>query len=129
MPNPRFVNIIPLGKITVATMGTTVLLSVNSGPLAGQSGPITNYNNPPIPGQALRQVLLSADAGNTKNVYVLPRGYTASANPGLIIAAIAPGQTIPLPHGFLGGESILPENFCVDTDTNGNILYGCGFPG
>lgn len=129
MANPRFPNLVPLGKITVTTAGTPVLLSINSGPLAGQIGDPKNYNNPPVPGQALRQVLLSADADNTKNVYVLPRGYTASANPALIIAAIAPGQTIALPHGFLAGESLLPENFVVDADTDGGILYGVGFSG
>jgi hypothetical protein len=128
MPNPRFTNIVPLGKITLVTPGTTVLLSVNSGPLAGQAGPITDYNNPPLSGQALRQIRLSADKANTGQMYILPRGYTAAANPGLIIAAIQPGESISLPQGFLGGESMQPENFVVDGDDAGSI-YGCGFPG
>jgi hypothetical protein len=130
MANPRFPNMVPLGKITV-TAGTPVPLSTNSGPLAGQAGPITDYNNPPLPGQALRQILLTADAGNATGtmIYILPRGYTASANPGLILAAIAPGQSVPLPHGFLAGESFLPENFVVDCSTGTASVYGVGFPG
>lgn len=134
MPNPRFPNLVPLGKITVTTAGTPVSLAVNSGPLAGQVGNPKDYTNPPVPGQALRQVILttgpaSGTGANVGNMYLLPRGYTASANPGLILVALAPGQQVALPHGFLSGESLLPENFVVDADTDGGVLYGVGFPG
>jgi hypothetical protein len=55
----------------------------------------------------------------------LPRGSTASANPGNIIAAIMPLQQITIPNGqpFEGG--ILPENFCVDGGAAVTV-YGCG---
>lgn len=126
MANPRYSNIIPLGKITVTTAGTPVALSINCGPLGGQIG--TSYQSPPLPGIALRQMVLTALAANTLMVYLLPRGYTKN-DTGLIIAALNPGQTLSLPQGFLAGESFLPENFVVDADTSGSIIFGCGFPG
>lgn len=123
MSNPRFPNICPLGKLST-TAGTPLLLSTNCGALGGQVG--GTFQSPPTQGTALRQVLLTAPAANTLLVYILPRGYTASANPGLIIAVINPGQTIALPPS--GSQfGMLPENFVADSDTSGNILYGCGF--
>ena len=120
-------NVVPLGKLTVATAGTTIPLSTNCGPLAGQvSG---TQQSPNRPGQALRQIQIQADAGNTKNIYVLPRGKTLASNANEIIAALAPGQTVPIPHGISVGSGYLPENFVLDTDTNGNIAYGYGITG
>jgi hypothetical protein len=128
MPNPRFPNICPLGKIVVVTPGTPVSMAINCGPLGGGVG--GTQQNPPTQGTALRQVILQADASNTaaKNLYILPRGYTAAANPGLIIAVLVPGQTIVLPPS--GSQfGMLPENFVVDADpaTTTAIIYGCGF--
>lgn len=114
--------LVPLGKLTVATTGTTVPLSTNCGPLGGNIG----SNPPPVPGQALRQIVLQAPAsGNTGNVYLLPRGKTAS-NTASIIAVIEPGQTVPVPWGLLVSNGLLPENFVLDADTNGNFVYGYG---
>lgn len=128
MPNPRFPNILPLGKITVTTPGTPVSLAVNCGDLQGQTG--GTQSSPPVPGSPLREMVLTADSNNTtgKNIYILPRGYTASANPGLIIAALAPGQSLALPNGQ-SQLGMLPENFVVDADSGATTanLYGCGF--
>jgi hypothetical protein len=67
-----------------------------------------------------------ATGANTGNIYILPRGYTAAANPALIILALAPGQIAALPPS--GSQlGMLPENFVVDSDTGPNVLYGCGF--
>ena len=127
----QYPTLTPFGKMTVATAGTTVLLSVNCGSQQGQTtvpGGQPPYV-PPLSGKAFRQMVIQADAGNTKNIYVLPSGKTLSANPALIIAAIAPGATVPIPNGISQSSGYLPENFCLDTDTNGNIAYGFGVAG
>lgn len=126
MANPFYANLVPLGKITVTTAGTPVLLSTNCGPQAGQ---VTTGPTPPLSGQPFRGIVLTAPAsGNTGNVYLLPRGKTAS-NTESIIAAIEPGTTVPIPYGTLWGSGILPENFVLDADTNGNFVYGYGVRG
>ena len=124
MANPRFPNVCPLGKLTVTAAGTTLSLSANCGPLGSQIG--GTQSNPPTPGTALREINLTADKANTGQVFLLPRGYTASANPGLILAVILPGQTVALPHGQ-SQFGLLPENFVLDTDTASQSVYGCGF--
>jgi len=117
--------IVPLGKITVATDGTPIALSVNCGPLAGQLG--APGSNAGLPGTPLVQIILTAPATNTLGIYILPRGKTKT-NTDSIIAFINPGNSISLPSGLVG-SAILPENFVVDSDTSGNIVYGCGFIG
>lgn len=124
MPNPRFPNICPLGKLTVTTAGTTVPLSTNCGALGGQVG--GTEQSPPLSGTSLRQITLAADKANTGQVFVLPRGNTAAGNPALIIAVIGPGQQVTLPPS--GSQfGMLPENFVLDTDTASQSVYGCGF--
>ena len=120
-------NVVPLGKLTISTAGDAIPLSTNCGALQGSVSGTTA--SPNIPGQALRQIILSADAENKKNVYLLPRGSTLASNPENIIAAIAPGKTIALPFGVSTGAGYLPENFVLDTDTDDNIAYGCGLVG
>jgi hypothetical protein len=62
---------------------------------------------------------LQADIANTGNLYLLPRGNTAAGNPGVIIAKIAPGASLPLPTGVMIGAGFVPENFCLDSDASG----------
>jgi len=121
-PNPALV---PLGKLTITAAGTTVLLSANCGPLGGQ--PITNWQNPPAPGQAFRFVEIQADPSNSGNLYLLPRGKTVTANPGSIIALIGPGGSLPFPNGIMAGVGITPENFCLDTDAGSGTQYAYGY--
>lgn len=118
----RYNTLVPLGAMTVSATGTTTLLSVNCGPLAGQV--ISPSNPTPPSGTPLRQIVLTN--GSVGNAYLLPRGMTAAANPGSIIAYINKGATVVIPYGqpFEGG--ILPENFCLDADTASTIIYGCG---
>ena len=121
----RWATLVPLGKIS-GTGGTPVSLAVNCGPLAGQiSG--ANYLSPPVPGTPLRQIILTADGGNTGQVYLLPRGSSLGSNPGNVLACIPKGETVAIPWGqpFEGG--ILPENFVLDSDgTDAFVVYGCG---
>jgi hypothetical protein len=57
----------------------------------------------------------------------MPRGSTFSANPDQVIAIIAPNNTpVPIPYGPMPGNGLLPENFCLDTDTAGNAVFGYG---
>ena len=124
MANPRFPAVCPLGKLTVTAAGTTVPLSTNCGPLAGGVG--GTVNSPATAGTSLRQVVLYPDKANTGQVFVLPKGYRASANPALIIAVVAPGIPVTLPPS--GSQlGMLPENFVLDTDTASQVVYGCGF--
>lgn len=114
----KYVTLVPLGKIS-GTGGTPVPLSVNCGQLQGTIAG--------VPGQALRQIILTADGGNTGQVYLLPRGSSLGSNPGNVLAMIPKGGTISIPYGqpFEGG--ILPENFVLDSDsTDAFIAYGCG---
>lgn len=124
----RYTTLVPLGAITVTATGTTTLLSVNCGPLAGQVGNPQSYTNPPVPGTPLRQIILTNSSATATDIaFLLPRGMTAVANPGSILAAIIPGQTIAIPYGqpFEGG--ILPENFCLDIAAGTNVVvYGSG---
>ena len=125
---PQFPNIVPLGKMTITTAGITVALSVNCGQQQGQV-PTYGTTSPPVSGKAMRQIVIMADKANTLNIYVLPKGKTLSSNPGLIIAAIPPGTSQPIPFGVSDSSGYLPENFVLDTDTNGNIAYGFGVIG
>jgi hypothetical protein len=99
-----------------------VLLSANCGPLQGTSGPITNYNNPPLPGQPLRQIILTATVAPA---VLLPRGMTLAANPGSVIAYLPAGIPVSIPQGQPFENGILPENFCLDS-TDTCVVYGCG---
>lgn len=121
----RWPTLVPLGNLVVSAAGSTVLLSSNCGPLAGQiSGP--NYLNPPVPGTPLRQIILTNTAAAGGAVaYLLPRGNTAAANPGNILMAIIPQQTVAIPNGMPFENGILPENLCVDGSAAVTV-YGCG---
>lgn len=122
----RWTTLVPLGKIS-GTGGTPVALSTNCGALGGQVGSPQSYSNPPVPGTPLRQIILTADSGNTGQVYLLPRGNTLAANPANVLACIPKGATVAIPYGqpFEGG--ILPENFVLDSDaTDAFVVYGCG---
>lgn len=125
----RYPNITPLGKITITTAGTTILLSVNCGPLSGAVG--GTQTSPPFPGSALRQIRLTNTAAAAgSNVYLLPRGSTASSNPANIIAIILPQQTISIPEGVMAASGFVPENYCLDIDGAGPaIVYGYGVTG
>ena len=118
----RYATLVPLGNLVVSGAGSTVLLSVNCGPLAGQLG--APGSNAGVPGTPLRQIILT-NSSTTATAYLLPRGSVASSAPGSIIAAIMPGATIAIPYGqpFEGG--ILPENFCIDGSAAVTV-YGCG---
>lgn len=122
----KFPNIQPLGILVVTAPGTTTLLSLNCGNLGG--GASGSWASPPLPGSAFRGVVLQAPSNtNVGNVYLLPRGNTLAANPGTIVAIIPPnGVPVPVPYGVLLDNGMLPENFCLDTDTAGNTVYGYG---
>jgi hypothetical protein len=120
-------NIIALGKLTVTAAGATLPLSTNSGSLGGST--VGSTISPPTSGRALREIQLFADKANTGQIFVLPRGNTAAANPGNIIAVLVPGSPVSLPRGVSDAAGMLPENFVLDTDTAGQVAYGCGFTG
>jgi hypothetical protein len=123
MAQLRYANLVPLGKCTVSAPSTTTQLSVNCGPLGGQ---VSSQANPlPVPGTACQQFTLQADPGNAGNLYLLPRGMTAAANPASIMAILAPGAAITFPAG-LTGPGLLPENFVMDTDAGSGFFYGYG---
>src|ERR1019366_9165727 len=123
MAQARWQVIVPLGTLTVSGAGSTVLLSANCGPLGGQTG--TDWKNPPVPGQSFRQIMLiNADSGG--NAFLLPRGSTASGNPGNIITIIpSGGLPIYIPSGQPFENGILPENFVLDCDAACTV-YGFG---
>lgn len=120
-------NIVPLGALAVSAAGTTVLLSKNCAPLAGQvSGTQASPNQA---GTALRQIQIFNPAASGGAIgYLLPRGKTFSANPEAVIAVIMPGATISLPNGVMAANGLLPENFCLDASAT-LTMYGCGFTG
>lgn len=121
----KYPNVQPFGTLVVSAPGTTILLSANCGPLQG--GATGTRSNPPLPGSALRGIVLqAASPGNVGNVYLLPRGNTALGNPDQIIAVIPPNSIVPVPYGVLLDDGILPENFCLDADTGGNVVFGYG---
>jgi hypothetical protein len=123
----HYPNIVPLGRITVIAVGTTTLLSVNCGPKSGSV--VGTTISPPRPGFAFRQIRLAADKANTGQVFLLPLGKTAAANPDTIIAVIGPGQQVSIPDGVLSASGFVPENFCLDTDLGGSVIYGCAVLG
>jgi hypothetical protein len=126
MPPGQYTSFPPLGQLTIATPGTTVLLSANIGPQGGQVAG-ANYLAPPVPGIAWRFMEIQADPGNPGNIFLLPRGKTAAGNPGSILAKIGPGGSAPFPTGLLANSGFVPENFCLDCDTAGsNLAYGYG---
>lgn len=108
---------VPLGKISVVTVGTPVTLDHNS----GSSERTDNWQDTP----PLRGLMVRADAGNTKNVYLMLGSAAASTNPGLILAALAPGASATFPMNS-GSWGCRPEDVSVDADTAGNIVYACG---
>ena len=121
MAQIRWNTLVPLGNLAVTAAGTTVSLAANCGPLQGQVG--TDWKNQPVPGQTLRQIILTnAGAGIA---YLLPRGNTASANPGNILLSIPSGATVYIPNGQPFENGILPENFVLDGSAACTV-YGCG---
>jgi hypothetical protein len=122
-------SIVPFGALEIASAGTTKLLSANCGPLGGQVG--GSQASPALPGQALRQFRLTNPQGSGgATVYLLPRGCTASDNPGEIIDAILPGESKTFPQGWAVASGFLPENFCLDISEGSDVtVYGCGFLG
>ena len=118
---------VPLGSITITAAGATVALSANCGPYGGQQG--TDWKNIPVPGNAWRGMEIQADPANNGNVYLLPRGKTASANPGLIMGKIGPGGSLQFPAAVMFGVGFTPENFCLDTDGTSAVVYGYGVLG
>jgi hypothetical protein len=70
---------------------------------------------------------IQADPGNSGNIYLLPRGKTASANPGSIMAVIGPGGFLPFPAASMLGVGFTPENFCLDTDAASGTQYAYGY--
>jgi hypothetical protein len=119
--------LIPIGKITVAVVGTPVPLSFNCGPYGGQQG--TDWKNPPVPGMAWRFMEIQGDNDNLGNLYLLPRGKTAAGNPGSILAKIPPGGSIPFPSSVMGANGFTPENFVLDSDAVNCVAYGYGSTG
>ena len=129
MPTPMSYNgITPFGKMAIAAAGTTTLLSVNCGPFGGgvNANPV-NYLNPPVPGASADYFTIQADLNNSGNIYLLPRGKTASGNPTSILAQIPPGGAIPFPYAAGGGPGLTPENFCLDTDAGSGPQYAYGY--
>jgi hypothetical protein len=123
MAQKRWPTLVPLGALAVATQGTTILLSLNCGPLQGKT-PGPDYNDPPVPGTPLRQIILTA-TGN--DAVLMPRGSTFTGNPENVIAYLPKGVPVAIPFGqpFEGG--ILPENFCLDIPAaSASTVYGCG---
>src|ERR1017187_1506470 len=117
----RWNTLVPLGNLVVSGAGTTISLAANCGPLGGQTG--TDWNNPPVPGQSLRQIILTNAGGGI--AYLLPRGNTASANPSNILLSIPSGATVYIPNGQPFENGILPENFVLDGSAACTV-YGCG---
>src|SRR6185437_4382035 len=124
MAQIRFANLVPLGKIAIAAAGSPAALSQNCGPLGGQKG--TNWQAIPVPGTACQQFTIQAAAANGGNLYLLPRGNTASANPSAIMAVLSPGSAITFPAG-LAGPGLLPENMVLDTDAGSGTQYAYGY--
>ena len=117
--------LVPLGRLTLTAAGATVPLSTNCGSYGGQQG--TDWKNIPVPGNAWRGFYIQAAPGNSGNLYLLPRGNTASANPGAILGVIGPGGSITFPQSSMSGVGVLPENFVLDMDGTGTQLaYGWG---
>jgi hypothetical protein len=70
---------------------------------------------------------IQADSANSGNIYLLPRGNTAAANPGTILAKIGPGGSLPFPAAIMSGVGFTPENFCLDTDATSGTQYAYGY--
>ena len=115
--------LVPLGRLSVVTAGTTIPLSTNCGAYGGQTS-TGSY----VPGNAWRGFMLQAAPGNGANLYLLPRGKTVSANPDSILGVIGPGGSLVFPMSGMSGAGVLPENFVLDTDavSGTNIAYGYG---
>ena len=117
--------LVPLGSISVATQGTTVLLSANCGTMAG--GISTPTVPAPMPGTPFRQIILTA-TGN--DAVLMPRGSTFTGNPGNVIAYLPKGIPVAIPQGQPFENGILPENFCIDIPAAAaSTVYGCGVLG
>lgn len=116
---------LPLGKFTIAAAGTTQLLTANCGS-QNQSSLATQGV---IPTKVYRYVQLQAPTSNTGNIFLLPKGNTAAANPGNILAIVPPGATVPIPPGTIARGSIALDSFCLDTDTSGSVCYGMAIVG
>lgn len=118
MPLPQsYDGQVPLGKMTISAAGTTTSLAVNCGNFGGSiSGP--DYRTPGLPGGAAVQFTIQADPANSGNLYLMPRGKTASGNPASIMAILSPGGSITYPN-VSTGPGMQPENYALDTDGAG----------
>lgn len=115
----KYVSTVPFGKCSITAAGTPTPLSQNCGQLQGTVAG--------IPGQVLVQITIQAATANTGNLYLLPRGNTASANPDAIMLELAAGGSVTLPVGLIDDNGYLPENFVLDTDAVSGTQYFYGF--
>lgn len=115
----------PFGQIVVTTAGTPVALNINIGAQTQTSGHATG---------AVRQLILTAPAGNTGPTYLLRKvvGQTVTAaNTNFIVAVINPGQEVNLPLGLMLSAAINPDDYLVDAGVtgSGNSIIATGVVG
>ena len=111
----------PLGLITVTTAGTPVNLNNR----VGAQKAVANTRQYP---SRVRQLIFCAPGGttgrpNTGNIYITYQGAT-KADVNNVVLILPPGTQMSIPHGVkLEAAAIVPDNFSVDADVNGDGVY------
>ena len=111
----------PLGLITVTTAGTPVNLNTRVGAQKAVAG-TRQYPS------RVRQIIFSTPGGttgrpNAGNIYISYQGATKS-DVNNVVLVIPPGAQYSIPHGLgLEQAAIVPDNFSVDADVNGDGVY------
>lgn len=119
----------PLGFVGPAVSGTTLGVNANVGPQTqSTSKPGAGGSN------RFRQLIVSTDPANTKNVYLVWNGFTgpngAKYDARYVIDKIPPGVSRSYPSGSLLEHVALNiDNFVIDNDVNGegaflSAIYG-----
>lgn len=119
--------IYPLGKLTVAVVGTVVPLNTNVA-ITDQSGtpsggiPPQSSKGSPAPLKC-NEIKVQTPVANTGNIFlVFKSGTAAGANGTAVVLLVQPGQERSI-QSQLANAPYEVDQFALDTDVAGSIAY------
>lgn len=114
----------PFGKISIATSGVPVKLTVNVGSQEQGSAFAMQMS------RRLRQIIFVADPTSAGNIFITKAGHPYTDTNCVVLVVWNNGNEYSLPHGsLLQGVLVPPDDLSVDADKNGSSVYAVGIYG